>query len=167
MIDPVMPAQSERHGSGQGWPAKALIAMSVVAFVTSAVFSFFFVDDAPSSVRSEPSAQPVGPVPAARAGREAVEPPSDVTSVQVRGTTLRVGDSGDKVLNTLEPADLKGLDFTPDPTDPDGLLVTRRYEVDGQAFALTMARSHLLGPERIVRITMSRPKGGVRRFVKS
>ena len=91
----------------------------------------------------------------------------EVTSVQVRGTTLRVGDSADKVLNTLEPADLKGLDFTSDPTHPEGLLVTRQYDVDGQSFALTMGRSHLLGPERIVRIALKSATGGLRRTVKS
>src|SRR4029434_6681820 len=81
------------------------------------------------------------------------------TSIQVRGATLRVGDTADEVINTLRPADLKGFDFTSDPSQPDGLLVTRHYNVDGQSFSLTMGRRLPLGPDRRVRISTTRPHG--------
>jgi len=81
----------------------------------------------------------------------------------VRGATLRVGDTADEVINTLRPTDLKGFDFTSDPTQPDGLLVTRHYDVDGQSFSLTMGRRLPLGPDRIVRISTTHRKDGEKR----
>jgi hypothetical protein len=162
-----MSAESERHRANQPWPTKTLIVTSVMAFIMSASFAFFFVDDVPPSTHPEPVPQHVRPAPTTRTEPEAVATTAEVTSIHVRGTTLRVGDSADKVLNTFDPADLKGLDFTPDPTHPEELTVTRQYNVYGQSFALKMGRTHLLGPERIVRITLSSARGGIRRIVKS
>ena len=135
---------------------RIVIATSVLVFVVSALLSFFFVGVPPSAV----------PVPATQRGwttgtpraPEAVATTAETTSIQVRGTTLRVGTTADEAFNTLEPADLKHLDFTPDPSHPDGLLVTRQYNVDGQSFSLTMGRIHALGPDRIVRISTTRPQ---------
>jgi hypothetical protein len=133
-----------------------VVGTGVLVFVLSALFSFFFVD-APSSALPEPATQrrPATGTPGAP---EAVATTGEATSIQVRGTTLRVGDTADEVLNTLKPADLKDLDFVADPGHADGLLVRRHYNVDGQSFYLTMGRTHLFGPDRIVRIATSLPK---------
>ena len=133
-----------------------LAGTGVVAFCTSALFSFFFVD-LPSFALPEPTTQSRRTT-AALGAPTAVASTGETTSIQVRGATLRVGTTANEVLNALQPGDLVGLDFTPDPTDLGGLLVTRHYNVDGQSFVLVMGRSHLLGPERIRRISTAAPQ---------
>ena len=77
------------------------------------------------------------------------------TSIHVRATTIRVGDSADDIFKTLEPADSRTTDVALDPAHPGSLLVTHHYKIEGQAFSLTFARHHDPGPYRLVRITMS------------
>ena len=129
---------------------------------TAAVVAAFSFVELPSTAPPEPAPQRY-PAPATPGAREAVATTGETTSIHVRGATLRVGDTADEVINTLRPADLKGFDFTSDPSQPDGLLVTRHYNVDGQSFSLTMGRRLPLGPDRIVRISTTRPKDGEKR----
>jgi hypothetical protein len=89
---------------------------------------------------------------------EAVAPPEQATSVRVRTKTIRVGDSADDISKTLEPADSRKTDVGLDPTHPGSLLVTHHYEIEGQSFSLTFARSHDPGPYRLVSITTFSPE---------
>jgi hypothetical protein len=134
--------------------------MKLILIGTSAavVAAFVFVE-LPSTAPAEPPPQQTRATDTPGA-REVVATTGETTSIRVRGATLRVGDTADEVINTLRPADLKGFDFTSDPSQPDGLLVTRHYNVDGQSFSLTMGRRLPLGPDRIVRISTTRPQDG-------
>jgi len=84
--------------------------------------------------------------------------PEQATSIRVRATTIRVGDSADDIFKTLEPADSRKTDVALDPAHPGSLLVTHHYKIEGQSFALTFARNHDPGPYRLVRITTSSPE---------
>src|SRR5262245_7187709 len=88
----------------------------------------------------------------------AVAPPEQATSIRVRATTIRVGDSCDDIFKTLEPADSRKTDVGLDPAHPGSLLVTHHYRIEGQSFSLTFARHHDPGPYRLVRITRSSPE---------
>src|SRR5580658_9710958 len=81
------------------------------------------------------------------------------SSLRIRGKTIRVGDTADSVFETLKPADSKNTEVRPDPSNPQSLLVTHDYEVEGRAFSLTFARPADPGPYFLLRITMAATKG--------
>ena len=92
------------------------------------------------------------------AGWDGFIPPAlseHVTSIRVRATTIRVGDSADDIFKALEPADSTKTDAVLDPSHPGSLLVTHHYKIEGQCFSLTFARNHDPDPYRLVRITTS------------
>jgi len=97
-----------------------------------------------------------GATPAPVSGAAAVR--RQATSICVRATTIRIGDTADDIFKTLEPADSRKTDVGLDPAHPGSLLVTHHYKIEGQAFSLTFARDHDPGPYRLVRITTSSPQ---------
>lgn len=83
---------------------------------------------------------------------------AEPSSIKVRGKTIRLGDTADEVFKTLTPADSKKKDVGPDPSNPQSLLVTHHYVIEGKTFSLTFARTTDPGPYRLIRISMSSPQ---------
>lgn len=82
----------------------------------------------------------------------------EINSVKVRGKTIRIGDTADDIFKTLKPTDSKKKDVGPDPKNPQSLLVTHHYEVEGKNFSLTFARTNDPGPYQLIRISTSSPQ---------
>ena len=80
---------------------------------------------------------------------------AEISSISIRGKTIRIGDTADDIFKTLKPADSKKKDVGPDPANPGSLLVTQHYEVEGKSFPLTLARNPDPGPYRLIRISSS------------
>ena len=105
---------------------------------------------APAAV-NQPGTRLTDPPPVS----EAVTTPVSPTSIHVRGSDIRVGDSADDVFRTLKPADSVKKEVQPDAVHPGNSLVTHHYHVDGHSFSLTMGRNSDPGPYRVVRISKS------------
>jgi len=83
---------------------------------------------------------------------------AETSSISVRGKTFRIGDTADNIFETLKPADSKGKDVVPDPSNPQSLSVTHHYDIEGKAFSLTFARTTDPGPYRLIHISTSSPQ---------
>ena len=79
---------------------------------------------------------------------------AETTSINVRGKTFRIGDTADNIFETLKPADSKRKEVAPDPKNPQSLLVTHHYDIEGKLFSLMFARTTDSGPYRLIQISI-------------
>jgi len=153
----------------KGWSRKKkeiwmIIGVIFVLFMGYRIYQFkVYLDNEEKQQKN--TAQKVAEVPK---GSIVSNPPESLNyndkdgeakSLKVRGKMIEIGDTADDIFETLKPADSKKKDVGPDPTNPQSLLVTHHYEIEGKSFSLTFARTTDPGPYRLIRIsTSSTPK---------
>lgn len=77
----------------------------------------------------------------------------DVTSINIRGKTVKNNDTADQVFEILKKSDMVDQKVQKDPNNPNSLLVVKNYNVNGKRFTLYFARVRDPGPYRVIRIT--------------
>lgn len=79
---------------------------------------------------------------------------TEVGAIQVRGKAIKVGDTADYVFGILTKDEMVSQDVRTDPNNPNSLLVTKNFRVDGQSFTITSARVADPGPYVVVKIIL-------------
>ncbi len=82
--------------------------------------------------------------------------PRIIGQITVRGKRIKVGDLADDVLKVLKPEDTLKLEIAHDPNNPQSLVVTRYYRLEGKVFALELKRSKEPGPYRLEKIILDK-----------
>lgn len=83
---------------------------------------------------------------------------ADVTSLQIRGKSIKVGDTADYVFSILKKDEMLKQDVGRDPKNPNGLALTKYYKADGKSFSLSFARQGDPGPYVVTKITIDQPR---------
>jgi len=78
----------------------------------------------------------------------------EVSSIQTRAGTIRVGDLSDDVTDTLNATEYRVINRTVgrDPIFPDSLLVQWQFRIEGKTYWLTYRRTADPGPYRLTEI---------------
>jgi hypothetical protein len=82
---------------------------------------------------------------------------TEVASIQVRGKSIKVGDTADYVFSVLKKDEMLKQDVRPDPKNPNSLALTKYYTADGKSFALSFARQRDPGPYMVTNILIDEP----------
>jgi hypothetical protein len=83
---------------------------------------------------------------------------ADVTSLQVRGKVIKVGDTADHVFSILKKDEMLKQDVRRDPKNPNSLALTKHYKADGKSFTLALARDRDPGPYVVTKIILDQPR---------
>ena len=86
--------------------------------------------------------------------------PQVIREITVRGKRIKVGDLADDVFKILKPEDTLKLEIVQDANNPQSLVVTRYYRVEGKVFALELKRSKDPGPYRLEKIIFGKLPSG-------
>jgi hypothetical protein len=94
---------------------------------------------------------------------------ADVSSVSARGHTIHVGDTEDSVFKVLKDMDMVSQDIQKVST---GLMLTKRYKVQGKTLSLMFACPTAEGPYRVASIdadehTVSIPNAATKSLLTS
>ena len=105
------------------------------------------------------SQQPSG---GSKPAKERTEASARLTSIQIRGRTISVGDLEDDAIAFLNdifkgdrPADRVARAARPDPDIPNSLIKTMKFSIDGHTYSLTTRRTVDPGPYRLTEILRS------------
>ena len=82
--------------------------------------------------------------------------PQVISQITVRGKRIKVGDLADDVLKVLKPEDTLKLEIAHDPNNPQSLVVTRYYRLEGKVFALELKKAKDPGPYRLEKIILDK-----------
>jgi hypothetical protein len=81
---------------------------------------------------------------------------AEVASIQVRGKSIKVGDTADYVFSVLKKDEMLKQDVGPDPKNPNSLALTKYYTADGKSFALSFSRQRDPGPYVVTKIFITK-----------
>jgi hypothetical protein len=82
--------------------------------------------------------------------------PRIISQITVRGKRIKVGDLADDVMKILKPEDTLKLEIEQDPKNPESLVVTRYYRLEGKVFALELKKAKDPGPYRLEKIILDK-----------
>ena len=78
---------------------------------------------------------------------------AEVKSIKVNGKTVKVGETFDNVLTKLpNKYMISQSNPSPDPTNPNSFILTKKYDVNGNKFDLIVGRREDPGPFRVRKI---------------
>jgi uncharacterized membrane protein len=76
----------------------------------------------------------------------------NVKSLNVRGKTIKNGDTADYVISILKKSDMVKQTVSKDPNNTNSLLIVKYYNVNGKGFIIHFARVEDPGPYKAVKI---------------
>lgn len=77
----------------------------------------------------------------------------EVTAIKVNGKTIKIGETFDNVLTKIDNSYMTSQSSpTPDPSNPNSFMLTKKYDVRGNKFDLVVGRIEDPGPFRIIKI---------------
>jgi len=82
---------------------------------------------------------------------------ADVASLQIRGKSIKVGDTADYVFSILKKDEMLKQDVGRDPKNANSLALTKYYKADGKSFSLAFARQRDPGPYVVTKIVVDQP----------
>jgi hypothetical protein len=82
---------------------------------------------------------------------------ADVPALQIRGKSIKVGDTADHVFSVLKKDEMLRQDVARDPKNPNSLVLTKHYKADGKSFSLAFARQRDPGPYVVTKIVVDQP----------
>ncbi len=82
--------------------------------------------------------------------------PRVIRHIRVRGKSIKVGDLADDIFEILKPEDTLKMEIARDPNNPQSLVVTRYYRVEGKVFALMLKKLKDPGPYRLEKIVLDK-----------
>lgn len=83
---------------------------------------------------------------------------AEVTSLQIRGKSIKVGDTADHVFSILKKDEMLKQDVGRDPKNPNSLALMKHYKAEGKSFTLAFARVRDPGPYVVTKIVLDQPR---------
>lgn len=128
-------------------------------FLISAVIACLFAQGCDQ--QKERAAEPVSPAKSEPHKTDNTLSARNVSAIVVRDETIRVGTLSDELFRIrddgrklLRDEDHLGREIIKDPLNPNSLMVTHHYKVDGQVFDIILTRPEDPGPYKVKEIIL-------------